>query len=161
LSSESGRAFDPAVVEAMNRRAPDLEKIARTETSKRYGAISPTAAALREAAPAAGFEAVAPSETSAERQADFLHSIASARQEVQTLVGLSRALGTPLSLDETVAVLAARLRKIVPHHTVAIYTRRQDKLVAEYVNGDEYRLFSSLEIPLGQGLSGWVAERHQ
>jgi len=26
------------------------------------------------------------------------------------------------------------------------------------VNGEDYRLFSSLEIPVGQGLSGWVAE---
>ena len=28
----------------------------------------------------------------------------------------------------------------------------------EYVNGDNYRLFSSLRIPLGDGLSGWVAQ---
>ena len=96
-----------------------------------------------------------------DRQADFLHSIASARQEVQTLFELSQDLGNSLSLDETLSVLAARLRKIIPHHTVAIYTRREDRLIAEYVNGDESRLFSSLEIPLGQGLSGWVAERHQ
>ncbi len=27
-----------------------------------------------------------------------------------------------------------------------------------YVNGEDFRLFSSLEIPVGQGLSGWVAE---
>ena len=80
---------------------------------------------------------------------------------MQTLFELSQDLGNSLSLDETLSVLAARLRKIIPHHTVAIYTRREDRLVAEYVNGDESRLFSSLEIPLGQGLSGWVAERHQ
>ena len=27
----------------------------------------------------------------------------------------------------------------------------------EHVNGDNFRLFSSLRIPVGQGLSGWVA----
>ena len=27
----------------------------------------------------------------------------------------------------------------------------------EYVNGEDFRLFSSLKIPVGQGLSGWVA----
>ena len=96
-----------------------------------------------------------------EKRTDFLHSIASARQEVQTLFELSQDLGNSLSLDETLSVLAARLRKIIPHHTVAIYTRHEDHLVAEYVNGEEARLFSSLQIPLGQGLSGWVAERHQ
>ena len=35
------------------------------------------------------------------------------------------------------------------------------KLRAEYVNGENFRLFSSLEIPLGQGLSGWVAEHRK
>jgi diguanylate cyclase (GGDEF)-like protein len=35
---------------------------------------------------------------------------------------------------------------------------RGDQLVPKYVNGEDYRLFSSLEIPMGQGLSGWVAE---
>ena len=34
-------------------------------------------------------------------------------------------------------------------------------LRAEYVNGENFRLFSSLEIPLGQGLSGWVAENRK
>jgi diguanylate cyclase (GGDEF)-like protein/putative nucleotidyltransferase with HDIG domain len=161
LAVESGRAFDPAVIEALKRRAKDLEQIARTENKRPTGMSLSTAAALREAAPAAGFESTAPSETSEDRREDFLHSIASARQEVQTLFELSQDLGNSLSLDETLSVLAARLRKIIPHHTVAIYTRREDRLIAEYVNGEESRLFSSLEIPLGQGLSGWVAERHQ
>ncbi len=31
----------------------------------------------------------------------------------------------------------------------------------EYVNGENFRLFSSLEIPLGQGLSGWVADNRK
>jgi len=29
-------------------------------------------------------------------------------------------------------------------------------LTAEYVSGDNFRLFSSLKIPVGAGLSGWV-----
>jgi diguanylate cyclase (GGDEF)-like protein len=31
-------------------------------------------------------------------------------------------------------------------------------LIPEYVAGDEFRVFSSLEIPLGDGLAGWVAQ---
>ena len=31
----------------------------------------------------------------------------------------------------------------------------------EYVNGEDFRLFSSLQIPIGQGLSGWVAEKEK
>ena len=31
-------------------------------------------------------------------------------------------------------------------------------LIPEFVSGDNFRLFSSLQIPVGEGLSGWVAE---
>ena len=40
-------------------------------------------------------------------------------------------------------------------------TRRDNKLSPEYVTGDDFRLFSSLEIPMGHGLSGWVAENRK
>src|SRR5208283_3379935 len=36
--------------------------------------------------------------------------------------------------------------------------RHGDELMPEYVNGDNFRLFASLRIPMGQGLSGWVAQ---
>jgi diguanylate cyclase (GGDEF)-like protein len=45
-----------------------------------------------------------------------------------------------------------------PYDCVAIYICRGNKLVPEYVNGENFHLFSSLEIPIGEGLSGWVAE---
>ena len=35
------------------------------------------------------------------------------------------------------------------------------KLEPAYVNGENFRLFSSLEIPIGQGLSGWVADNNK
>jgi len=34
-------------------------------------------------------------------------------------------------------------------------------LSAEFVSGENFRLFSSLQIPLGEGLSGWVAQNHK
>ena len=50
---------------------------------------------------------------------------------------------------------------MVPYDAIAIYILRNDELIPEYVNGDNYRLFSSLRIPLGQGLSGWVAQNRK
>jgi diguanylate cyclase (GGDEF)-like protein len=54
-----------------------------------------------------------------------------------------------------------RLGKIIPHNSLAIWVRRDNTLYPEYVNGEDYRLFSALEIPMGQGLSGWVAENRK
>jgi diguanylate cyclase (GGDEF)-like protein len=70
-------------------------------------------------------------------------------------------LGSSLSVDETLSLLAARLKHMIPHDTVAIYVRKDQHLVPQFVNGEEYRLFSSLDIPLGHGLSGWVAENRR
>jgi diguanylate cyclase (GGDEF)-like protein len=44
---------------------------------------------------------------------------------------------------------------------LAIWVRREEVLAPAYAQGDDSRLFSSLEIPIGQGLSGWVAENHK
>jgi GAF domain-containing protein len=41
---------------------------------------------------------------------------------------------------------------------MAIYERRGEHLALEYLDGDAYRMFASVAIPLGMGLSGWVAE---
>jgi diguanylate cyclase (GGDEF)-like protein len=89
---------------------------------------------------------------------DFLSSIASARHEAHTLFELSQDLGNSLSLDETLSLVAMRLRKLVPYDSFVAFVRKNDLLVPEFVSGDNYRLFSSLQIPVGTGLCGWVAQ---
>ncbi|HUQ93299.1 MAG TPA: HD domain-containing phosphohydrolase [Bryobacteraceae bacterium] len=92
--------------------------------------------------------------------ANFLVSIAAARQEAQALFELAQELGNSLSLDETLSVFAVRLRRTVPYDSIAIFVRRDALLRPEYVSGENVRIFSALEIPIGAGLSGWVA-RHR
>jgi diguanylate cyclase (GGDEF)-like protein len=74
------------------------------------------------------------------------------------LFEMSQALGTSLSLTDTLSMLAKRLQSIVPHETLAIYLKRGDKLGAEYATGVDCEIFSSLSVPMGQGISGWVME---
>lgn len=168
ISEESGRAFDPAVVAVLQRRYVELEKKAKAaqqdvDQQEHPAKLSTDIKIARGEAPAAGFETAAPVVSLGEEEdrLDFLRSIASARQEVLALFELSQDLGNSLSLDETLSVLAVRLRRLIPHHGMAIYMKRGDRLIPEYVTGDDYRLFSSLEIPIGQGLSGWVAENRK
>ena len=44
---------------------------------------------------------------------------------------------------------------------MTVYLRKNNILVPEFVSGENLRLFSSLKIPLGEGLSGWVAQNHK
>jgi putative methionine-R-sulfoxide reductase with GAF domain len=46
----------------------------------------------------------------------------------------------------------------VPYDSIAIYIRRDDQLVPEHVDGNDFRTFAALRIPIGEGLSGWVAQ---
>src|SRR5271165_1055692 len=161
LSAESGKAFDPKVVEVLQKRYQHLERLAVAKsTSDPSGPLSTAIKIERGLEPAAGFEnATAPDY--AGRENTFLSSIAAARQEAQSLFELSQDLGASLSLTETLSVFSVKLKPMVPYDAIAIYIKREEELVPEYVNGDNYRLFSSLRIPLGQGLSGWVAHNRK
>ena len=161
VQSESGKAFDPRVVQALERVYVELEQQAQT-LNQDGTKLSVDLKVDRGDAPAAGFEAAAkPDHPAKNSTMDFLTSIAAARQEVQALFEISQDLGNSLSLDETLSVLAVRLRKIIPHHAFAIWIKRENVLQPDYVSGDDFRLFSALEIPVGQGLSGWVAENRK
>jgi diguanylate cyclase (GGDEF)-like protein len=105
--------------------------------------------------PAAGFERNSNRRHGSET--DFLSSIASARQEAHTLFELSQDLGNSLSLDETLSLVSVRLRKLVPYDSFVAFVRKGSLLIPEFVSGDNFRVLSSLEIPVGEGLCGWVA----
>jgi GAF domain-containing protein len=49
----------------------------------------------------------------------------------------------------------------VPFDAIAVYCPQDNTLVPKFTTGDNHRLFSSLRIPLGEGLSGWVAQNHK
>jgi diguanylate cyclase (GGDEF)-like protein/putative nucleotidyltransferase with HDIG domain len=166
VQKESGTSFDPRVVEVLTKHYVALEKMAKESRSADPMKLSKDVKVERGLAPAAGFEAAAPNAnpagaTPASQATDFLSLIAAARQEVQALFEISQDLGNSLSLDETLSLLGVRLRRIVPHHGLAIWMQRAGTLMPEYVAGDDFRLFSSLQIPVGQGLSGWVAENRK
>jgi diguanylate cyclase (GGDEF)-like protein len=95
------------------------------------------------------------------RTTSFLASIVSARQEAQLLFELAQTLGNSLSLRETLSVVAIRLKEMIPHDLIVFYICDQGKLVPRYVHGTDYELFRSLEIPLGQGIAGWVAQHEK
>ena len=161
VEKDSGKAFDPRVVEVLQRRYVELEKMAKAEGASEVR-LSTEVKVDRGDAPAAGFEATAVSPSSTkDAPIDYVGLIAAARQEVQTLFEITQELGTSLSVDETMSMLAVRLRPMVPHHSMAIWVRRENVLTPAFVLGDDFRLFSSLEIPMGQGLSGWVAENQK
>ncbi len=154
LDQESGKSFDPKIVAILQRRYVDMERIVQGRTPQvAWSKLSTEVKVERGAAPAAGFAHNEPRST----EATFLSSIAAARQEAQALFELSQDLGASLSLGETLSVFSVKLKRLIPYDSIAIYIRRDEELIPEHVSGDNFRLFASLRIPVGEGLSGWVA----
>jgi len=154
----SGSHFDPRVVEILERQYRELERIASAAATCAESAKPAADLQLKaRTAPDAGFEEVRQSLS----KGDFLASIVAARYEAQALLEFSNHLGNSLSLYETLSVVAARCKKLVPYDSIAIYLARGEKLIPEFVTGDDFRMFSSLEIPIGEGLSGWVARNQK
>jgi diguanylate cyclase (GGDEF)-like protein/putative nucleotidyltransferase with HDIG domain len=152
VQAESGTSFDPQVVEVLSRRYLELESfVVSSLTGPQRDSLS--FKVERGERPGAGFEI----DQRHGSPADFLSSIASARHEAHTLFELSQDLGNSLSLDETLSLVALRLRKLVHYDSIVAYVKKDGVLVPEFVSGDNFRMLSSLSIPLGEGLCGWVA----
>jgi putative nucleotidyltransferase with HDIG domain len=158
VASEAGTSFDPRVVGILQRRYVELEKMAKEEPFQAPAKLSTDIKVERGLAPAAGFaESEKPvSAEPAKATKDHAAVLAAAQQEGQTLSEFCLKPG--LSLDDALSLLAVRVKRFVPHDSMAVYVLRNEILVPELVSGENFRLFSSLRIPMGEGLSGWVAQ---
>ena len=161
VASEAGVAFDPRVVTILQRRYVEWEKLARLQPLQVPPKLSTDIKVERGLAPAAGFADSTEAPQAASLAAGTTERLAAARLQAQSLIELGRAPAASLSLDDTLSLLSARLKRLVPHDSMAVYLRTNNLLAAEFVSGENFRLFSSLRIPLGEGLSGWVAQNHK
>jgi diguanylate cyclase (GGDEF)-like protein/putative nucleotidyltransferase with HDIG domain len=154
--NESGTGFDPEVVEILKRRYRQLEGEA-AQLNKSAAKLSVDARIERGNAPAAGFESGA----IAGPPSDFRSQIAAAGREAQSTMELVSELGNSLGIEEMLSVLNSRLTQLIPCDSIAVYERQEDLLRPVYVDGRDRMLFSSLLIPVGEGLSGWVAKHNK
>jgi putative nucleotidyltransferase with HDIG domain len=159
VASEAGISFDARVVEILQRRYVELEKLAKEQPSQAPPKLSTDIKVERGLAPAAGFaESEKPLAAGTEPAKDYLTVMAAARQAAQALSEFALKLGEGLSLDDTLSLLSVRVKHLIPHDSMAVYVLRNEVLIPEFVGGENFRLFSSLKIPIGEGLSGWVAQ---
>lgn len=163
VESRAGIQFDPAVVRLLAEHFQELERLANEET----GAIAPLNTdflVARGEAPGAGFapEPEAPSSSRGARNAGSgVYTPGRPRladSPPAAAAELSRALKPARSVREAGAILSHRLQPLVPFDCLVVYCRSGATVLPRYMNGNCECAFSSQPIPLGEGLSGWVAE---
>jgi diguanylate cyclase (GGDEF)-like protein/putative nucleotidyltransferase with HDIG domain len=151
LRSKAGKSFDPVVVEMFVKHVDefdadispaDLCEQVRAEVSEAAEAATPAAQDGR---------------TSGEWSEGF-RSIARAQKEVAALHELTQIMGTSLNLQDTAALVAARLREIVPFDACVIYALddKTGRANPVFVAGEWAEFFSSRGVSAGEGITGWV-----
>ena len=153
IVAEAGQGYDPRLVKILRENYREWERLAHSR-EPRGKSLSKDVTVVRGEAPAAGLQTSTAADPG---QPDVLLSVAEAWQEAQALYELIGEPGHSLNLPDTLAVLDSRLRRLIPYDAIAVYVREEERLVARYASGENMRLFSALRIPVGQGLSGWVA----
>jgi diguanylate cyclase (GGDEF)-like protein/putative nucleotidyltransferase with HDIG domain len=161
VRAESGKCFDPKVVEILEKRYVALDEAAQAALNSQ-ALLSTSQRVERCPAPATGLQnlALATRHGAEPNHEGFLEPIASARLEEQVLRELTADLGSSPKLNETLALVTDRLRLIVPFDAIIFYMRRGDTLAPLHASGEGSGMFSPTELPVGGGLSGWVAENH-
>ena len=144
LQKESGKAFDPQVVEVMARRYRELEVMARKHSDTERAKLSVDVKIARGDAPDAGF--ASEGEKAGGDRSEFVESIASARAEAQFLFSVSQDLTLSIELSTMFVRLAEKLRTSIPFDTIAYYHVEQDTLNPLFVCGKEEELFLGLRI---------------
>jgi len=162
LQEQSGKSFDPDVVAILRRRFSELEGMVRRKALQNSSPSHdvPTETMTTGQQPEAGL-AVWDTPAASRQEGDVLDLISSARQEAQALFDLSRDLGASLSLSETLSVLSVKLGNLIPHDAMAVFVLRGEKLIPEFVTGEDFRALASLQITVGEGLCGWVAQNQK
>jgi len=154
MAAESGVSFDPRVLEVLFRGYREWEDALAARELTHVERERDVATELMQRDQPRQPQSL--TSTHGIRPA-FFDTIAAARQEAQVLLELTQQLGNSLHLDDTLSVLSSRLKQLIAFDSMTIYVLRDDVLSPRYASGDCASILLSREIPIGEGLVGWVA----
>jgi putative nucleotidyltransferase with HDIG domain len=154
--SESGRSFDPEVVQVLERIYSNLDQEVKRSANRPL--LSTGARVEKGEAPDAGldFEELAPS-----APAGFLSTIAAARREEQQFRELATSIGQSLDLEHTLQRLHELLHGMLNYDALAFFIRQANSLRVEFAAGAAAPMLFGLDVGLGEGLTGWVAQQRK
>jgi putative nucleotidyltransferase with HDIG domain len=155
VAEQSGKQFDPRVVEVLQRRYVELEQLARGTQVETFS-LSTHIKIERGAAPDAGFEEAGDSRAHSDAPSTSV-ALGASDHGWGALVEMLENLTGVLSRRELLSIFAGRLQELIPSDCMAVYSRCDDTLCPEFAAGTHVETLSSLKVTVGEGLSGWVA----
>lgn len=157
IVSEAGRSFDPKVVEALERRYRELDLMARDGSDQ--GMALSAGIIVERGEPGAGLDLTGiQTGVSRSRSIDFQDAIATAGRETKVRLQMAQNIASSRRPDETIQHIRNGLELLVPFDGLALFLRDGDLLTVRHAAGRGAEVLSSLHVPVGQGLVGWVAQ---
>ena len=155
LRSMVGSAFDPKVVDMFIEHVEEFDRMIDSQDIKEQVASSHAFDNQTSTKPDAG---LAPDILGVAEESSPFRSISEAQREVFALHEIAQTIGSSLNLSDTVALVANKLRAIVPFDTCVIYLvdDPSGKAIAAHVVGEEIEVFKRRRINIGDGITGWV-----
>lgn len=153
LRSKAGKSFDPVVVEMFVEHVDEFDSlISPIDLSEQVRS------AVFEASKATPASSVGEDGRTSGEWSEGFRSIARAQREVSALHELTQMIGASLNLQDTVALVAMRLREIVPFDACVIYALDDKTGRAEpvFAAGEWSEFFSARGVSAGEGITGWV-----
>ena len=85
-------------------------------------------------------------------------TISEAQREVFALHEIAQTIGSSLNVNDTVTLVANKLRAIVPFDTSIMFVvdEKSSKAVSVHATGDNAEFFSRRRLDIGDGVTGWV-----
>jgi diguanylate cyclase (GGDEF)-like protein/putative nucleotidyltransferase with HDIG domain len=156
LASMAGSAFDPRVVEKFVEHVLEFDSLIDTEDIReQVHCAAPAHDYLTSTKPDAG---LASDVLGTPHDVSGFRSITEAQREVFALHEIAQTIGSSLSINDTVTLVANKLRAIVPFDTCVIFVvdEKSGKAVAAHAAGEHAELFGRRRINVGDGITGWV-----
>jgi diguanylate cyclase (GGDEF)-like protein/putative nucleotidyltransferase with HDIG domain len=162
IRADVGRAFDVRVIDVLEALYPKLEKEARAQTDQQIVVLSTNSIVEKGNAPDAGLDFCALSSLAPNRYSrDFVTSINATQREEKMLLEMAIGVGNSLDLNETMARVDSTLRAVIPADALAVFVQHSSLVTCRFATGDNREMLSALEIPVGEGLTGWIAQNQQ
>jgi putative nucleotidyltransferase with HDIG domain len=166
VKSKAGTQLDPEIVRLLEENYLLLEEKAR-DAIEEMAALDTDVFILRGNAPAAGFAQEDVTETYGtynavpslpDSNSKSPQKAAIADQEARAIGALRDMLTAAQNSRSNSAAISELLQPLVRFDCMAIYFKSGDLAVPEYMDNRCKQVFSAQPIPIGKGLTGWVAE---
>ncbi len=158
IQERRGTMYDPAVVDRFVEVHDKIRPEATAEPP-RPTALSQLAPSIKDLETRAAQPPQRPPTAAAAERTGRVADPATLVGEVLRLCNLTDTLAGHATIDDTGELVARSLRRVVPASLVVLYRadRAAEQLTVAHASGHGGERLSDFTLPLGEGVSGWVA----